>query len=117
VLNMIFWFALVISIPLRGFNPAYGFAALAGVFLLAAFFGTILLITRVNDTPQLASLDRASNPAVNPDRISALIAKVADRITMLVNNRRTLWSAFMWASLIGSSTPRACGSSSGPSVA
>jgi hypothetical protein len=46
VLNMIFWLALVISIPLRGFNPAYGFAALAGVFLLAAFFGTILLITR-----------------------------------------------------------------------
>jgi hypothetical protein len=36
---------------------------------------------------------------VNPDRISALIAKVADRITMLVNNRRTLWAAFMWASL------------------
>jgi hypothetical protein len=46
VLNMIFWLALVVSIPLRGFNPAYGFAALAGVFLLAAFFGTILLITR-----------------------------------------------------------------------
>ena len=35
VLNLIFWFALVISIPLNGFNPAYGFAALAGVFLLA----------------------------------------------------------------------------------
>jgi len=31
VLNIIFWFALVISIPLNGFNPAYGFAALAGV--------------------------------------------------------------------------------------
>ena len=29
VLNVIFWVALVVSIPLRGFNPAYGFAALA----------------------------------------------------------------------------------------
>jgi hypothetical protein len=100
VLNMIFWFALVISIPLRGFNPAYGFAALAGVFLLAAFSGTILLITRGqrHAANWLRWLARRI-PAVNPDKIGALIAKVADRITMLVNNRRTLWAAFMWASL------------------
>ncbi len=100
VLNMIFWLALVISIPLRGFNPAYGFAALAGVFLLAAFFGTILLITR--GQRQAANWLKAIArrvPAVDPDKISALLAKVADRITMLVTNRRTLWSAFMWAAL------------------
>jgi uncharacterized protein (TIRG00374 family) len=100
VLNMIFWLALVISIPLRGFNPAYGFAALAGVFLLAAFFGTILLITR--GQRQAANWLKAVArrvPAVDPDKISALLAKVADRITMLVTNRRTLWSAFMWAAL------------------
>ena len=30
VLNAIFWFALIISIPLRGFNPLYGIAAIAG---------------------------------------------------------------------------------------
>jgi len=98
VLNIIFWIALVISIPLRGFNPAYGFAALATIFLLAAFFGTILLITR--GQRQAANWLRAIArhvPAVDPDRISSLLAKVADRITMLVNNRRTLWSAFSWA--------------------
>ena len=44
-------------------------------------------------------MDRPAYPGGQPRRISALIAKVADRITMLVNNRRTLWSAFMWASL------------------
>src|SRR5580704_4351523 len=31
VLNVIFWIALVISIPLNGFNPLYGFAVLAKV--------------------------------------------------------------------------------------
>ena len=100
VLNMIFWLALVISIPLRGFNPAYGFAALAGVFLLAAFFGTILLITR--GQRQAANWLKAIArhvPAVDPDKISSLLAKVADRITMLVTNRRTLWLAFTWAAL------------------
>ena len=100
VLNMIFWLALVVSIPLRGFNPAYGFAALAGVFLLAAFFGTILLITRGQRQAAnwLQAIARRI-PAVDPAKISALLAKVAGRITMLVNNRRNLWAAFTWAAL------------------
>src|SRR5664280_714980 len=100
VLNIIFWFALVISIPLRGFNPAYGFAALAGIFLMAAFFGTILLITR--GQRQAANWLRwlaRRIPVLDPEKVTRLLAKVADRITMLVNNRRTLWAAFMWASL------------------
>ena len=100
VLNIIFWLMLVISIPLRGFNPAYGFAALAGVFLLAAFFGTILLITRGQrhaDSWLRAAARRI--PAVDPDRISALLAQIALRITLLINNRRTLWWAFTWAGL------------------
>lgn len=99
VLNMIFWTALVISIPLRGFNPAYGFAALAGVFLLAAFFGTILLITRgQRQAANWLQFVARHVPVVDPEKISSLIAKVAERITMLVNNRSTLWSAFSWAS-------------------
>jgi uncharacterized protein (TIRG00374 family) len=100
VLNMIFWFALVISIPLRGFNPAYGFAALAGIFFMAAFFGTILLITR--GQRQAANWLRwlaRRIPVLDPEKVTRLLAKVAERITMLVNSRRTLWSAFMWASL------------------
>jgi hypothetical protein len=90
----------VISIPLNGFNPAYGFAALLGVFLIAAFSGTILLITRgQRHAANWLRWIALRVPRVNPDKISALIAKVADRITTLVNNRRTLWAAFMWASL------------------
>ena len=46
VLNAIFWLALLISIPLTGFNPLYGFAAIAGVILLGLFAGTVLLLTR-----------------------------------------------------------------------
>ena len=100
VLNMIFWTALVISIPLRGFNPAYGFAALAGVFLLAAFFGTILLITRgQRQAANWLQFVARHVRVVDPEKISSLIAKVADRITMLVNNRRTLWAAFSFAAL------------------
>lgn len=100
VLNIIFWMALVISIPLRGFNPAYGFAALAGVFLLMAFFGTIFLITRGQQRADGWLRAAARHiPSLNPDKISDLLGKVAGRITLLINNRRTLWWAFTWAGL------------------
>src|SRR5581483_603424 len=37
VLNLIFWFSLLVSIPLHGYNPLYGFAAILGSLLLAVF--------------------------------------------------------------------------------
>ena len=46
VLNVIFWVALLVSIPLRGYNPLYGFAAILGVLLLSIFAGLIALLTR-----------------------------------------------------------------------
>ncbi|HEX4161518.1 MAG TPA: lysylphosphatidylglycerol synthase domain-containing protein, partial [Acidimicrobiales bacterium] len=46
VLNLIFWLALLISIPLQGYNPAYGFGALLGVLFLGIFAGLVLLLTR-----------------------------------------------------------------------
>ena len=100
VLNILFWIALVISIPLNGFNPAYGFAALAGVFLLMAFFGTVFLITRGQKRADAWLRVAARHiPALNPDKISDLLVKVAGRINLLISSRRTLWTAFTWASL------------------
>jgi len=46
VLNIIFWLALLISIPLNGYNPLYGFAAILGVVLLSVFGGLVFLLTR-----------------------------------------------------------------------
>jgi uncharacterized protein (TIRG00374 family) len=100
VLNILFWIALVISIPLNGINPGYGFAALAGVFLLLAFFGTIYLITRGQKRADAWLRVAARHvPALNPDKISQLLVKVAERINLLINSRRTLWTAFTWAGL------------------
>jgi uncharacterized protein (TIRG00374 family) len=98
VLNVIFWFVLLISIPLHGYNPLYGFAAIAGVLLMAAFGGTVLLLTR--GTGQ--ALDRlhglvAHIPFVNADRISALIQNIADRLGMLLRDRQLLTRALVWA--------------------
>jgi putative heme transporter len=100
VLNILFWIALVISIPLNGINPGYGFAALAGVFLLLAFFGTVFLITRGQKRADSWLRAAARHlPALNPDKVSELLVKVAGRINLLISSRRTLWTAFIWASL------------------
>ena len=98
VLNIIFWIALVVSIPLRGFNPAYGFAALVGVFLMLAFFGTIALLTRGQrhaDAWLRSTVGRL--PRVDPEGISRLLAHVAERINMLTANRATLDGSLGWA--------------------
>jgi hypothetical protein len=46
VLNVILWLALIVSIPVSGFNPIYGTAAVVGALLLAAFGGLVWLLTR-----------------------------------------------------------------------
>lgn len=98
VLNLLTWIALVISIPLSGYNRIYGFAALASVFLLLAFFGTVALVTRGQRHAD-AWLRRLAVhiPFVTPDRISALLENVADRITLLTTNQPLLWRATAWA--------------------
>ena len=69
VLNGIFWFALLISIPLSGYNPLYGFAAIAGVILLGLFAGTVLLLTRGKHTGRRATCTAlAGAPAVRQPR-------------------------------------------------
>jgi len=98
VLNLIFWSALVISIPLSGYNRLYGFAALAGVFLLLAFFGTVVLVTRGQRHAD-AWLRRvaAHVPFTTPDGVSRMLQQVADRITLLQTNRRALSGVIGWA--------------------
>jgi uncharacterized protein (TIRG00374 family) len=99
ILNVLFWVALVISIPLRGFNPYYGFAALIGVFLMLAFFGALFLIISGNrnaDSWLRALLARL--PRMTPERAAVILERVTDRITMLTQNRRLLWNSLGWAS-------------------
>ncbi|MBO0694129.1 MAG: flippase-like domain-containing protein [Acidimicrobiaceae bacterium] len=46
VLNVLFWLALVVSIPVWGFSPLYVTAGLAGVALFVLFTALVLLMTR-----------------------------------------------------------------------
>jgi len=100
VLNLIFWCALVISIPLNGFKSGLRLRGVGGsVPSLGVLRDDPATHARPATRRSLATR-RGSTPTVlHPDKISELLGKVAGRITLLINNRRTLWWAFAWAGL------------------
>lgn len=98
VLNAIFWLALLVSIPLTGYNPWYGYAALVGLILFALFAGTVIQLTRGQHRTIDALHHWASKiPGVNPDKARALIQTVADRLQILLRDRALLLHAIEWA--------------------
>jgi uncharacterized protein (TIRG00374 family) len=98
VLNAIFWLALLVSIPLRGYNPLYGFAAILGVLLLSIFGGLVYLLTRgEKQADQFLSRLAARLPFVKPETVTALVKKVADRMKVLAKSPTLLYRGGTWA--------------------
>jgi uncharacterized protein (TIRG00374 family) len=98
VLNAIFWLSLLVSIPLHGYNPLYGFAAILGVLLLAIFAGLVYLLTR-GEKQASTFLTKVANrlPFVSADTVTALVQTVADRVKVLFKNPELLYRAGTWA--------------------
>jgi putative heme transporter len=98
VLNLLLFVALLVSIPLSGVNPGYVTAALVAIFVLAAFFTVVIAFLRGADTAEriVASLARHFS-FLKPDRIGALIRRVAERITELTKDRALLRRLVFWA--------------------
>ena len=98
VLNLIFWFALLISIPLQGYNPAYGFGAILGVLFLGIFAGIVLLLTR-GERKASVFVQRVSDrlPFVRAESVTSLLHKLADRMKMLSTSPELLTRAGIWA--------------------
>jgi uncharacterized protein (TIRG00374 family) len=98
VLNLIFFLALLISIPLQGYNPAYGFGAILGVLLLAIFAGLVFLLTR-GERQASVFVKRVGDrlPFVRTESLTSLLQKVADRMKILFTSSELLTRAGIWA--------------------
>ena len=98
VLNLIFWLSLLISIPLQGYNPLYGFAAILGVLLLAIFAGVVFLLTRGEKQAGVFVKKVADRlPFVRAETVTSLVQKVADRMKILFTSSELLMKAGIWA--------------------
>ena len=103
VLNVIFWLALLISIPLQGYNPLYGFAAILGVLLLAIFAAVVFFLTR-GEKQAGVFVKRVADrlPFVRAETVTSLVQKVADRMKILFSSSDHLlvkaggWAAANW---------------------
>ena len=103
VLNVIFWLALLISIPLQGYNPLYGFAAILGVLLLAIFAVVVFFLTR-GEKQAAVVVKRVADrlPFIRAETVTSLVQKVADRMKILFSSSDHLlhkagaWAAANW---------------------
>ncbi len=102
VLNLIFWLSLLISIPLQGYNPLYGFAAILGVLFLAIFATVVYLLTRgERHAAQFVRMVADRLPFVRAETVTSLVQKVADRMKILLTSSDLLvrgggWAAANW---------------------
>jgi uncharacterized protein (TIRG00374 family) len=100
VLNVLLWIGLLVSIPLRGFNPLYLTAAIVGAVLLAGFGGLILLLTHGED--RAAAVLRAiatKIPGLDEDNVERVVRRLAARLEELAADRELLWRSIGWATL------------------
>ncbi len=101
VLNVILWLALIVSIPMSGFNPLYATAAIVGALLLGAFAAVVFLVTKGED--RAATVLRAvvgRVPLVRPSAAGSadrLVHQVAARIRVMAADRALMRRAVMWA--------------------
>jgi putative heme transporter len=128
VLNLILWVALLVSIPVSGFNPLYGTVAIVGIVLMAVFAAIVVGLMKGQERAErtLRAIARRVK-WLDEDKAGAVVARLAVRITELASNpsllrRVVLWSAANWlldaASLwvflyaFGAATPPVVGCSS-----
>ena len=97
VLNIIFWTALLVSIPLRGVNPFYGTAAIIGLVLvgLALLLVIGLLKGQARAERILRSLARRFH--FDEDHAAAIVRQLAARLRELASDPKLLSSVIGWA--------------------
>lgn len=99
VLNLILWFGLIVSIPLRGVNPGYGVAAIVGVLLMA--FAAFLIFGLVDGQGRSERFVRvvARRLRFNEHHAAEVLAHLGSRIEGLVLDKGLLTRVVGWATV------------------
>ncbi|WCO67439.1 YbhN family protein [Iamia majanohamensis] len=100
VLNLLLWVALLISIPLDGFNPVYGTAAIVGMLLMALFAGLVVLLMK-GQAPAIRVVRAVAGklPFLDPDTAERFMLTLVDRLRELIANPSLIRRGVLWASV------------------
>jgi uncharacterized protein (TIRG00374 family) len=97
VLNVILWIGLLISIPIRGVNPLYASAALAGVVIMLIAVGLVLGLIHGQNRAERAIRWGARKLHVGGDSAVAALRQVGTRMEELIEDKQLLKRVVFWA--------------------
>lgn len=97
VLNLLLWFGLIVSIPIRGVNKGYGVAALAGIIVMLIAALLVLGLMDGQGRAERALRWIARKVHLNEDRAGAAVHQVALRLDDLATDRQLLMRVAAWA--------------------
>jgi uncharacterized protein (TIRG00374 family) len=99
VLNVIFWLALVASLPIYGFRVAYLFVAVLGLLLMAFIAGIVILMTKGDERAMtFVNAVGAKLRFIKPGALPRFFGQLVARFKQLSADRRQLARAFFFAS-------------------
>jgi hypothetical protein len=100
VLNVLLWIALVISIPLSGFQPIYATVAIAGAVVLALVAVLAVGVTRgAGRAGRIVHALGDRIPGVGGDRVEQVVLQAATSIRHLATDREVLLWSLTWAAM------------------
>ena len=99
VLNLILWCGLIVSIPIRGVNPIYGSAALAGVIVMGLAGVLVFGLMEGQGRSERALRWIARKLRFDEDKAAAVLHRLAERLEQLISDRQLLGRVVFWAAL------------------
>lgn len=97
VLNLIFWISLMVSVPIRGVNPGYTTAAVAGIVLMLVAGGIVFGLMEGQGRAEQILRWAARKLHMSEDRAAAGVRHIGLRLEDLASDRRLLGRVLGWA--------------------
>jgi uncharacterized protein (TIRG00374 family) len=97
VLNLILWIALIVSIPLRGVNPAYGLGAVVGIILMGLAAAIVFGLLEGQGRAEQAFRWLARRLRFDEERAGDAVRHVGARMEHLAADRRLLFKVVAWS--------------------
>ena len=99
VLNLILWCGLVVSILIRGVNPIYASAALAGVIVMGLAATLVFGLMEGQGRSERAVRWIARKIHIDEDKAALVLHRLAERLDQLISDRQLLGRVVLWAAL------------------
>jgi uncharacterized protein (TIRG00374 family) len=95
-LDVIFWLALVISIPIRGVNGGYTTAAIAGVLLMTVAGALVFALMEGQTRAERVFRWVARKLRLDENRAAAGVRHIGERLEQLAADRQLMLRVFGW---------------------